>query len=364
MVYTIYVSGTKFSGKTALCLGLFNNFNELGLKVGYFKPIGQGYKMVNGKFEDSDVHMMKEVIGLSESEEEICPIVLGSRYLETITDSYEESKNKVMNSYKNIKKNKDVLIVEAAQTPETLSGSELDLASLSKKFNAKVIFTIKGDNDTSADKTLLYTDYLSKKGVDIMGIVINFVPIQQVERMRGIVSEVLQNHELNVLGIIPDHRELTLPTVKDIVNVLEAEVLAGKNHLDEIVDNFLVGAMFPDAAMSWLRRSVDRAFITGGDRADLVLMALETKPSVIILTGNIYPSTQVILAAERKGVPLILVREDTYAIIVKLEPSDYKISIPMSPKKIQLTRKIMREYIDWKPILENFADYKNNKNIS
>jgi BioD-like phosphotransacetylase family protein len=100
---------------------------------------------------------------------------------------------------------------------------------------------------------------------------------------------------------VPDHRELTLPTVQDVVNALDAEILAGKGNLDRIVDNYLVGAMSPEAAMSWLRRSVDRAFITGGDRADLIFMALETKPSAIILTGNIYPSVQVISAAESKG---------------------------------------------------------------
>jgi hypothetical protein len=35
--------------------------------------------------------------------------------------------------------------------------------------------------------------------------------------------------------------------------------------------------------------------------------------------------------------------------------------MPMSTKKIQLTRKIMSEYIDWDLILEGFEDWKRNK---
>jgi hypothetical protein len=353
MVYTLYISGTKFSGKTALCLGLFNKFNEMGLKVGYFKPVGQGHKAVEGKLQDPDVLMMKDVIGLSESLEELCPVVLGSHYLDLIGASCAESRSRVLDAFEKVKEDKDVLIIEAAQTPELLSCSNLDLSSLSKEFGAKVIFSIKGDNDSSADKALLYRDYLTGKGVDFLGVVVNFVPFHQLERMRGVVTEVLERCQIRVLGVVP---------AQEVVNVLDAEVLAGKKNLDRIVDNFLVGAMSPEAAMSWLRKSVDRAFITGGDRTDLVLMALETKPSAIILTGNIYPSTQVISSADSKGIPLLLVLDDTFTTVTKLEALDGRIvPMPMSSKKIQLTRKIMSEYIDWRLILEGFVDWKKNK---
>jgi BioD-like phosphotransacetylase family protein len=360
MVYTLYIAGTKFSGKTALSLGIYNSFNEMGMRVGYFKPIGQGYRMVEGRYIDPDVIMMKDVIGLNESIEELCPVVLGSRYLDLISKDYESLRTRIMESYEKVKKDKDILIIEAAQTPEMLFCSNLDVTSLAKEFGAKIIFSVKGDNDSSADKALLYSNYMVNRGVDVIGIIINFVPFQQLERMRGVVSDVLCKCNVNVFGIVPDHRELTLPTVQDVVNSLEAEVLAGKSGLDRIVDNYLVGAMSPEAAMSWLRRSVDRAFITGGDRADLILMAIETKPSAIILTGNIYPSAHVISAAESKGIPLLLVADDTFTTVTKLEPLDGRIvSVPMSTRKIQLTRKIMSEYIDWKNILEGYVDFKN-----
>jgi BioD-like phosphotransacetylase family protein len=264
-----------------------------------------------------------------------------------------------MESFEKVKKGKDILLIEAAQTPELLFCSSLDVATLSKEFDAKVILSVKGDGDTCADKALLYNYYMAQRGVDVIGTIINFVPFQQLERMRGVVSEVLCKCSLNVYGVVPDHRELTLPTVQDVVNALEAEVLSGKGSLDRIVDNYLVGAMSPEAAMSWLRRGVDRAFITGGDRADLILMALETKPSTIILTGNIYPSAQVISAAESKGIPLLLVADDTFTTVTKLEPLEGRIiSVPMSARKIQLARKIMSEYIDWKNILEGYIDFK------
>jgi hypothetical protein len=45
--------------------------------------------------------------------------------------------------------------------------------------------------------------------------------------------------------------------------------------------------------------------------------------------------------------------------VTKLEPLEGRIiSVPMSTRKIQLTRKIMSEYIDWKNILEGYIDFK------
>ncbi|MFB0558614.1 MAG: phosphotransacetylase family protein [Candidatus Bathyarchaeia archaeon] len=362
MVYSIYVSGTRFSGKTALCLGLFGKFQEMGFKVGYFKPVGQGRKIVDGKLRDADVILMKEVMGLTETLDELCPVVLGKRYLDQVSKDCDESRRKVRHAFERVREDKDVLLIESAARPEYLICCGLDLPQLAKEFKAKVLFSVKGDDDTVAERAILYRDYVAWKGGEMLGVVLNFVPYQQLERMRGVVSPVLEKCNLDVLGVVPDHRELTLPTVQDVVDVLEAEVLTGKQYLETLVDNYLVGAMSPESALSWLRRGVGRAFITGGDRTDLILTALETKPSAIILTGNIYPSVSVLTAAEGKGTPILLVPNDTYTTVTKLELLNGRIvPAPTSTKKIQLTRQIIGEYVDWRRILDEYVDWKHNK---
>lgn len=299
MVYSIYVSGTGYSGKTALCLGLFGKFQEMGFRVGYFKPVGQGQKMVEGKLRDLDVILMKEV---------------------------------------------------------------MDLSELAKEFQAKVLLSVKGSDDDVAERAILYRDYMNWKGAELLGVVLNFVPYEQLERMRGVVSSVLERCGLEVLGVVPDHRELTNPTVVDLVDILGAEVLAGKDDLETLIEGYLVGAMSPESAMSWFRRSVGGALITGGDRTDLILTALETKPSAIVLTGNIYPSVQVLSAAEAKNIPVLLVPYDTYTTVTRLDLLEGRIvPSPTSTKKIQLTRQIIGEYVDWKRIINEYVDWKQNK---
>jgi BioD-like phosphotransacetylase family protein len=163
---------------------------------------------------------------------------------------------------------------------------------------------------------------------------------------------------------VPDNRELTLPTVQEVVETLDAEILTMRDRLEGLVDGFLIGAMSPESAMSWLRRSIRRALITGGDRTDLILMALETKPSAVILTGNLYPPVGVLTKAEEKGVPVLLVPDDTYTTVMKLEMLEGRIiPSPTSTRKIQLTRQIVGEFVDWRKILGDFVDSRHDQNL-
>jgi len=364
MVYSIYVSGMGYSGKTALCLGLFGKFQEMGFRVGYFKPVGQGQKMVDGKLRDLDVILMKEVMDLSEALDEVCPVVLGKRYLDQIFKECPEAKERILKAYEKVKEDKDILLIESATRPEYLTCCGLDVPELAKEFEAKVLLSVKGSDDDVAERAILYRDYVNWKGAELLGVVLNFVPYEQLERMRGVVSSVLEKCGLEVLGVVPDHRELTNPTVVDLVDILGAEVLAGKDDLETLIEGYLVGAMSPESAMSWFRRSVGGALITGGDRTDLILTALETKPSAIVLTGNIYPSVQVLSAAEAKNIPILLVPHDTYTTVTKLDLLEGRIvPSPTSTKKIQLTRQIIGEYVDWKRIINEYVDWKQNKRV-
>ena len=359
MVYSVYVSGSGFSGKTALSLGILGKLHETGLRVGYFKPVGQGQNVVDGRLRDQDVILMKEVMDLRESLDDLCPVVLGRRYLDQMSGRCSESKEKILESYERVSEDKDVLVIESATRPEYLTCCGLDVPTLAQEFGAKILFSVKGDTDDIAERAILYRDYAEWKGAEMLGVVLNFVPHQQLERMRGVVSSVLNGCGLEVMGVVPDHRELTQPTVQDLVDVLGAEVLSGKESMESLVEGFLVGAMSPESAMSWFRRSIGGALITGGDRTDLILTSLETKPSAIVLTGNIYPSVRVLSTAEEKKVPILLVPMDTYTTVTRLDLLDGRIvPSPTSARKIQLTRQIVGEYLDWNRILDEYADWK------
>jgi BioD-like phosphotransacetylase family protein len=56
----------------------------------------------------------------------------------------------------------------------------------------------------------------------------------------------------------------------------------------------------------------DKMVITSGDRADMILAALDSNSATVVLTNNILPPANLVAKAEDLGIPLLLVPLDTY----------------------------------------------------
>jgi hypothetical protein len=361
MAYPLIISGTSFSGKTAICLGLFQKFQEMGLRVGYFKPIGVGLKTVEGRRVDPDALLMKEVMALKEPLEVITPITLGKWYLELLLEP-QQLFEKIMEAYKELSEGKDVILIEGPPRPETLSCRQCGVPHLSRELGAKVILVVKGSGDEVAEEAILYKSFIEAGGGELMGVIFNFVPRQVIERVKGVLIPALSRCNAVSMGVVPDRKELSLPTVEDVVAELNAEVLTGREYFDRMVEGVLIGAMTPESALNWLRRSSGSALITGGDRTDLILTALEADMSVIVLTGNLYPALSVLTRAKEKGTPIILVPQDTYTTVRRLEEISGRITASLSSlRKIKLTREIIGEHIDWKKIVDDYAEWKQKQ---
>jgi len=364
MVYPLIVCGTAFSGKTAICLGLFQKLQEMGLRVGYFKPIGVGLKTIEEHRVDPDALLMKEIMALKEPLEVITPIVLGRWYLDLLSEPpllFE----KIMGAYKELSEGKDIVLIEGPPKPETLTCRQCDVSNLSRELGAKVILVVKGSGDEVAEEAILYKHFIEASGGELMGVIFNFVPRQVIERVKGVLLPALNRCNAASMGVVPDRRELSLPTVEDVVTELNAEVLTGREHFDRLVEGVLVGAMTPESALNWLRRSAGSALVTGGDRTDLILTALEADMSVIILTGNLYPALSVLTRAKEKGMPIILVPQDTYTTVRHLEEISGRITASLSSqKKIRLTREIVGEHVDLKRIMDDYTKWKQGEAAS
>ncbi|MFZ5591935.1 MAG: DRTGG domain-containing protein, partial [Bacillota bacterium] len=110
-------------------------------------------------------------------------------------------------------------------------------------------------------------------------------------------------------------------------------------------------AMTLESALGYLRRAPNKAVITGGDRADICLAALETSTSALILTGGLYPDVKVIARAEEKGVPVILVHYDTYTTLEKFSEVSRHLR-PEDEKSLRLTLQSIEQHCQWQAILE------------
>jgi hypothetical protein len=344
-------STTGYCGKSALCLGLALKLKEEGYKVGYFKPVGWDI-IRRGEKIDEDAQLMDEALNLNLPLNVISPVVLGSRFLEETTkvdpSVYEK---KILQAYERASRNMDLMILEGPRALGLGASIGVDTITLAKKFKSHLLLVSMIEDDSSVDRVIWRKVATEARGAEFTGVILNSVPKTMLERVKGLADPILKKNGVNILGIIPDNVELRAPTVREICERVECQILTGEDKLDNLVEDFLIGAMTPEAALTYFRRSLRKAVITGGDRVDIQLAALQTDTSVLILTGNIYPDVRVLARAEEVSVPVLLVPFDTYSTIKSIATLSGRIK-PSDAKKIGLAKKQVEDYIKLEEILK------------
>lgn len=354
MVKSIYVVSTEeLAGKSLVVISLALKAKSIGKKVGYFKPIGIGSSLTaQGDVVDEDVEMMKQILKLEESPDIICPIMLGkNEFLEDCASvETEELFGKIVESYGKVSAGKDLMLIEGTGSMWTGSFMGLEAPKIAGDLSSKVLIVSRAENDSVIDNLVHAYDFCKKYGVSPIGAILNRVPVDKVERTERDIIPCLENRGVAVLGLIPEDRELLALTVREICDALGGKILAGEDGMDRTIQNFLVGAMTMESAMKYFRRAADKLVITGGDRTDIILAAMEAGASALILTGNLYPTIKILPRADDQGIPVIMVAHDTFTTLNLVQRTVGKIKAKHE-KRINRARELFEQKVDWKKIL-------------
>lgn len=342
---TLYITSAEtFSGKSALCVGLGMRFRKDGFKVGYMKPVNVNVPLREGVPYDEDVFFAKQVYGMSEPAELISPVALTPAKLEQQLRGPETDYTpKLMEAFGKLAENRDVIIMEGGRSLREGYVAGLPPKKVVDMFNAEVVSIIKHDDTLMYDRAMTAQNYF---GQNMAGVVINEVPKQHIEFVLDVVVPFFTRRGIRTFGVLRKENMLSAPSVRELADGLHAEMLCSSECADELVEHMLVGAMSVESALSYFRRKPNKAVITGGDRADIQLAALETSTRCLILTGNIYPSPAVINRAEELCVPVLLTRLDTLATIEIIE-NFFGKSRFQQPQKIERFSELLAEHFDF-----------------
>jgi uncharacterized protein len=204
-----------------------------------------------------------------------------------------------------------------------------------------VMGIVKYDDDLMVDRAMTAQNYFKDR---LMGVVINETPRPQMDYVNDVVLPHFARHGIVSLGVLPRDQLLAAPSVRELAEGLNAEVLCASEKMDELVEHMLVGAMSVESALTYFRRKPNKAVITGGDRADIALAALETSTRCLILTGNLYPSPSVLNRAEELQVPVLLCNLDTMTAVDVTE-GYFGRSRFQQPQKVERFSKLLDEHL-------------------
>ncbi len=319
MTSILVSSSEEFSGKSSVCMGLGKIFQESGLKIGYMKPVGNLLIDVHGSLTDEDSEGIKNLLGIEDPAKYVTPVHLTDSLIDDALKGVEKDLDaRLTEAYSIISKDKDVVLVEG--TGGIGGGSMYGLSDpeIASKLGTRMLLVTRFDSISAIDRILCDMRIIGDMDM-LTGLILNEVPKDMEERVTEIVVPFLEKKGIKVFGVIYEDHTLRSVFISEIVEDLHAEVLVAPERLDQLVEHYLVGAMEVGSAIKYFRRQPNSAVITGGDRADIQMAAIESRVKCLILTGNMRPSGAVLASAEEAGIPVVLVRGDTMNTIERME---------------------------------------------
>jgi BioD-like phosphotransacetylase family protein len=343
---SLYITGAeRYSGKTATCLALGVRLQTDGYKVGYLKPLSLQPWRIENHIADEDAAYVKQVLNLPSQPWELSPVVITTEFLHQhlANPSKEDLMGKIRDTYHKLGQGQDIMILEGGGSLREGYVVGLPTVGVVKELNSKAMVIAKYREEVRMLDDVLSTQ--ARLGEAFIGILINRVPEDASEFVNKIAVPFLEKKNVKVFGVLPEVRGLSALTVSELIRLLNAEVLTRYQSADALVENLTVGAMTAEAALSRFRRATNKAVITGGDRTDIQLAALETSTTCLILTGNLRPSPLIIKQAEEFGVSVLLVRSNTMETIEQIEKFFGKTRLGQS-EKLKQFQSLLDEHLN------------------
>ncbi|MFB3897012.1 MAG: phosphotransacetylase family protein [bacterium] len=358
----IFIAATRQNeGKTMTSLGLISAFQARKMAVGFIKPVGQRYVEVNGHKIDEDSVLIDKVFDLGLTLQDMSPIAVERDFTRNyiMHPDIEPLKAAIKQSYATVAKDRDMVVIEGTGHAGVGSVFDLSNATVAKMLNAKVIIVSSGGIGRPIDEIILNEALFKEAGVEILGAIINKIELDALEKITRYVEPGLKRKGIELLGVVPFRSMLTAPTIRQIIEELDGELMNEIKELDIPIEKIVVGAMAPHRALDLFDNNT--MVITPGDRDDLILAALsscitgDSKSfcvSGIVLTGGIYPHKTIQRLIQRTSIPVIAVKDNTFEAATKFHDLTVKIR-PEDKEKIQIATKLIEQYIKIDKILNN-----------
>ncbi|MFT4830570.1 MAG: phosphate acetyltransferase [Psychroserpens sp.] len=364
MSKAIYIATTgPNSGKSIISLGLMQLLLGKAAKVGYFRPIIDDF--LPGQM-DNHIKTMITYFDLELEFEDAYAYTRSQIIQKKNKGKEDEIISKIIGKYKAIEDRFDFMLVEGTDFSGEDNIIEWDINVLmAKNLGIPTIILSSGVGKTIEDligNLQIAYDSFKEKGVQVLSVVANKVNPEYLDVVKNGLKANLPSDVL--VNVIPLSPVLANPTIKEIVEELDGKVLFGEAYLNNQAGYFSVGAMQLRNYLTHLKK--DSLVITPGDRADLILGALQANVSAnyptisgIVLTGGLLPEDSIIKLIEGLSeiVPIISVEGGTYSItnrIGDIRPRMYAENL----QKITTSIHAFQNYVEVNALEERLITFK------
>ncbi len=355
----IYVAASsQHVGKTTSTLGLVSSFLHRDINVGYCKPIGQKFLM--DMFVDKDTLLFADLIKFDIEPEIHSPVVLPSKTVQDLIKHPEkyDLESKILKARNKLNDTHDLTIYEGTGHPGVGSVAGFSNARVARLLDAGVIMIVEGGIGSTIDMLHLCTALFREQNVPIIGVIINKVRTDKIDKVQEYLSIWLDRQGIPLLGIMPYDERLAYPLMSTVAKSIKATVELHDDKLDNRVENMIAGSLvdvkelksFQNLLLIASNRTLERAIKKVSSFSEL--KGIKDCPlSGIIVTGDGEIDDTSLKYIHDNQVPLLRSNLDTYGAVLKISRIEVKIN-RHTPWKVNRAIELIKSNVDLDFILE------------
>ena len=365
----IFIAATRMNdGKTTTSLALFAALRGITEKVGFIKPVGQRFIVLDGHQIDEDSVLLNQTFNVMVPIQAMSPIAIHPNftreYLNNQGGCHAELIDKMCRAFDRAAYEKEYIIIEGTGHAGVGSVFDLSNADVAKRLDAKVIIVAKGGIGRPIDEIALNNALFQAAGVEVIGAIINKVLPEKMEEIQKYCQKALQRMGIPLLGCMPVEKQLLRPSLSQIVKEVGGRWVNGEAQgRRERINKVIIGAMSAKGLLDLLERGT--LIITPGDREDIILSAVaaeglteERTISGIILTRDVLPHPKLMEMLAKTTIPVVICSEESYNVASLVNNMTVKTQ-PDDDDKIAIIKNLLNKNIDMQAIQNAFESRYN-----
>ncbi len=360
----IYIAATgQHVGKTTSTLGIAAYFLNKGYKIGYCKPVGQQFLDLGSLRVDKDAILFADLIDFELEPDIHSPIILGrgatAAYLDN-PDKYDLP-GRIRHAANVLGEQNQFVIFEGTGHPGVGSIADVSNAEVAKLIGAGVIMIVPGGIGNTIDKLNLSCALFREAGVPILGVIVNKVRVDKIDKVKHYLQIKLRQMDLPLLGVIPYEQTLANPIMSTINNAVDGQILHNADRLDNWIEDIVAGSLL---GLKELKTFRNLLLVVAANKVDSAIHKIESianwmdaehSPlSGIVATGTGKLSDESLQYIRKYRIPYILTKLDTYGSVLKISRIEVKIN-QNTPWKVSRAIELIKQNVQLDSIIEQMV---------
>lgn len=248
----------------------------------------------------------------------------------------------IINAEQKLSATNEIVIYEGTGHPGVGSVANVSNAQVAKLLNAGVVMVVEGGIGSTIDMLNMTTALFRESKVPIIGVIINKVVPEKMDKVRHYVSKWLNRHDLPLLGLMPYEKTLAYPLIRSVSEAVKGVVTYNADFVDNKVESIIAGSLID---LKELKSSQDLLLVVATRSINEAIKKIEFMAknhgitncplSGIVATGEGQMDKHTIQYIEKHNLPLIRTELDTYGAVLHISKIEVKIN-RSTPWKINM----------------------------